>query len=377
MMKYRLMAPGPTPIPEEVLTTMANPIRHHRTPGFEEVVKDVQAGLKWLYQTQNDIAVFASSGSGAMEAALINVCRSGDSVLVVDGGKFGERFGKIAQGHNITADIINVEWGHAVSVAAIKEKLSQNTYRAVCVQASETSTGVAHPIHEISQLTKDLPETVLIVDAITALGVVDLPTDKWNIDMMVGGSQKALMLPPGLATLSVSEKAWQLIEKSDLPKFYLNLQAERKALHKNTTAWTPAVTLFVGLRKVLEIMQDEGLSAMFKRHQRLAQGIRNAAQAIGLKLLSPEAPSNAVTAIYAPEGIDSGKIVGGLRDQYNMTIANGQEHLKGKIFRIGHLGYYDDFDMVTVWAAVEKQLSNLGYKFELGKGIAEILKIME
>lgn len=373
-MKYRLMAPGPTPIPEDVLTEMAKPIRHHRTPGFEEVVKEVQAGLKWLYQTKNDVICFSSSGSGAMEAALINVCRSGDSILVVNGGKFGERFSKIAKAFGLTVDEIKVEWGHAVPVAAVKEKLDSNTYRAVCVQASETSTGVAHPIQEISELVKPLNDTVFIVDAITALGVVNLPTDEWSIDMMACGSQKALMLPPGLSTLSVSEKAWKLIEESDLPKFYLNLKAERKALHQNTTAWTPAVSLMVGLKKVLQLMQEEGLQNMFDRHEKMASSLREAAVAIGLKLLAPEAPSNAVTAIWAPEGIDSGKIVKGLRDQMNMTIANGQDHLKGKIFRLGHLGYYDMLDMCTAWCAIEKQLHDLGYQFEVGKGVAEIIK---
>ncbi|MCP5463438.1 MAG: alanine--glyoxylate aminotransferase family protein [Deltaproteobacteria bacterium] len=372
-MKYRLMAPGPTPIPEEVLTEMAKPIKHHRTPWFEGIVKDVQAGLKWLFQTQNDIIVLASSGSGAMEASIINVCQKDDRILVVNGGKFGERFGKIAKGHGISAELIDVEWGQAVDVNIIKEKLAQNDYRAVCVQASETSTGVGHPIQEIAKLTKDLPGTALIVDGITALGVIDLPVDKWGIDFLIGGSQKALMLPPGLACLSVSEKAWKLIEQSNTPKFYFNLQAERKAVHQNTTAWTPTVSLFVGLKKVLELMQAEGLQEMFTRHQQLADGIRKAALASELKLLAPDAPSNAVTAIYSPDGIDSGKIVKRLRDDFNMTIANGQDHLKGKIFRIGHLGYYDLFDMITVWSAVEKTLADLGHSLQLGQGVAAIM----
>lgn len=374
MIKYRLMAPGPTPIPEEVLTEMANPIRHHRTPFFEAVVKEVQEGLKWLYQTKNDVIVFASSGTGAMEASICNVCSTGDKILVVDAGKFGERFWKIAKGFGLTADVIKVDWGTAVSPAAIADKLSQGDYRAVCVQASETSTGVAHPIQKIAEIVKKYPNTVLIVDAITALGVIDLPTDAWGIDMLVSGSQKALMLPPGIATLSVSDKAWGLIEKSNLPKFYFNLKAERKALADNTTAWTPAVSIMMGLRKVLQMLKEEGLQNVYARHAQMAQSIRDAAHAIGLKLLAPESPSNACTAIYAPEEIDSGKIVKGLRDRFNMTIAGGQDHLKGKIFRIGHLGYYDIFDMVTVWAAVEKQLTDLGYKFELGKGVAAILK---
>lgn len=376
MMKYRLMAPGPTPIPEEVLTTMANPIWHHRTPAFEKVVAEVQQGLKWLYQTKNDVIVLASSGSGAMEAALINVCNPGDKVLVVNGGKFGERFGKIALGHKLEAELIDVEWGQAVDPKVIEQKLSSGKYRAVCVQASETSTGVSHPIEAISKIVRKYDETALIVDAITALGVINLPTDVWGIDMVICGSQKAMMLPPGLATISVSDKAWKLAEQSKMPKFYFNLKAERKVLAQNTTAWTPAVSLFMGLRKVLEMMKAEGLEQMFERHSKLAQSIRDAAQAIGLKLLAPDAPSNSVTAVYTPEGIDSSKVVKGLRDRFNMTIADGQDHLKGKVFRIGHLGYYDQFDMITVWAAVEKQLSDLGYKFELGKGLAKIMEYL-
>jgi len=368
------MAPGPTPIPEHVLTEMANPIRHHRTPGFELVVKEVQDGLKWLYQTKNDVVVFSSSGSGAMEAALVNICKPGEPVLVVNGGKFGERFGKIAKAYKLEADIIDVEWGNAVSPSVIEEKLVSREYRAVCVQSSETSTAVAHPIKEIADIVKKHKNTVLIVDAITALGVTNLPTDDWNIDMMICGSQKALQLPPGLATLSVSEKAWKIIENNDGPRFYFNLNSERKALHKNTTAWTPAVSLMVGLKQVLKDMKEEGLENMFNRHSVMAESLREAAKAIGLKLLAPDAPSTAVTAIYSPEGIDSGKIVKGLRDNINMTIANGQDHLKGKIFRIGHLGYYDMLDMVCVWSAIEKQLADLGYQFEMGKGVAEIIK---
>ncbi|OVE81383.1 class V aminotransferase [bacterium K02(2017)] len=374
MYKYRLMAPGPTPIPAEVANIMANPIRHHRTPGFEEVVKEVKVGLKWLYQTQNEVILFSSSGSGAMEASLVNVSSPGDRVLVINGGKFGERFGKIAKAHQLEADIIDVTWGHGVSPSVIQEKLEQNEYRAVCVQASETSSAVEHPIKEIADIVKKYDQTVLIVDAITALGVINLPVDEWQIDFMIGGSQKALMLPPGLATISVSEKAWGLIDKATCPRFYFDLLAEKKAIQKNTTAWTPAVSLVVGLKEVLKIMQDEGLPQMLERHAKMASSIRNAAQAIGLKLLSPEAPSTAVTAIYSPEGIDSGKIVAGLRNHFNMTIANGQDDYKGKIFRIGHLGYYDMLDMATVWSAVEKQLSELGYQFELGKGVAEIIK---
>lgn len=374
MMKYRLMAPGPTPIPEEVLAEMAKPILHHRTPAFEKIMQEVQVGLKWLYQTQNDVILLACSGSGAMEACLVNIARQDDEILVVNAGKFGERFGLIAKAYGLSVDMIDVEWGHAVDVAAVEKKLSEKTYRAVCVQANETSTGVPHPIQAISEVVKTLPETLLIVDAITALGVVPIKTDDWDLDMVVCGSQKALMLPPGLATISVSEKAWKMMETGNLPKHYFDLPKERKAIHKNSSAYTPTVSLVMGLKVVLQRMQAEGLEAIFARHENMASAIRAAAQKIGLKLFAPEAPSNSVTSIYSPEGIDSGKIVGGLRDNFNMTIANGQDHVKGKIFRIGHIGYFDMMDMVSVWAAVERQLYDLGYAFELGSGVAEILK---
>lgn len=376
MMKYRLMAPGPTPVPEEVMLAMAKPIPHHRTPVFEKIVAEVQAKLKWLYQTKNDVIVLAASGSGGMEAALINTVNAGDRVLVVNGGKFGERFAKIAKAYGMVADEIMVTWGHAVQPSEIEYKLAQNDYRAVCVQASETSTGVAHPVCEIAAIVKKYPGTILIVDAITALGVVNMPTDEWGLDVVICGSQKALMLPPGIATVSLSDKAWSLVEKCKSPKFYFNLKAERKALADNTTAWTPGVSLMIGLNQALTMMQQEGLQNMFDRHAKLAQSIRNAAQSIGLKLYAPESPSNSVTAVVAPDGVNSSKIVKGLRDRFNMTIADGQDDAKGKIFRIGHLGYYDQLDMVSVWAAVEKQLADLGYKFELGKGVAEIIKLM-
>ena len=369
------MAPGPTPVPEDVLLAMANPIIHHRTPVFEKIFAEVQTQLKWLYQTKNDVLLFASSGSGAMEASLVNTLCRGNHILVVNGGKFGERFAKIAKVYGIVVDEIKVKWGEAVSVQDIEKKLKEKDYRAVCVQASETSTGVAHPIKAISELVKNYSNTILIVDAITALGVVDLPTDKWGIDLMICGSQKALMLPPGLAAVSVSEKAWGFVEKSDLPKFYFGFKAERKALHANTTAWTPAVSLVIGLNHALRRMQGEGLQNMFLRHEKMASSIREAAKAIGLKLYA-KSPSNAVTAICSPEGISSSKIVSGLRDRFNITIADGQDEAKGKIFRIGHLGYYDLLDMVAAWSAVEKQLLDLGYEFQVGAGIKAMICMM-
>ena len=375
MYKYRLMAPGPTPVPEDVMLEMAKPILHHRTAAVSQIVSEVQQKLKWLYQTQNDVVVLSSSGSGAMESCLCNVASQGDKILVVNGGKFGERFQKISKAFGLAVDEIQVEWGKAVGISEITEKLKTNTYKAVCVQASETSTGTSHPIKDIADLVKNYDQTVLIVDAITALGVVNLPTDEWQIDMMVCGSQKALMLPPGLSTVSVSEKAWQFIEQSDISKFYFDLKAERKALKKNTSAWTTPVTLLIGLNRALDMMQKEGLQNMFVRHQKMATAIQNAAKAIGLELFS-SSPSHSVTSICMPQDLSSNDLVKNMMSNFNMTIANGQDDYKGKIFRIGHLGYFDMLDMISVWCAIEKTLSDLGYKFELGKGVAEIQKLM-
>src|SRR3990167_1352099 len=374
-MKYRLYAPGPTPVPEDVLTEMAKPIWHHRTPAFEKVIEEVRAGLKWLFQTKEEVLIFAASGSGAMEGSIVNLMSKGDRALVVDGGKFGERWWKICKAYGLEHDVIKVGWGQAVKASEIEAKLKEKDYRAVFVQASETSTGVAHPIQEIAAIVKKFDQTALVVDGITGVGVFPLPMDDWGIDVLVSGSQKALQLPPGLAFAAVRQKAWAFVEKSNLQKFYFSFKTEKKNLEANTTAWTPAVSLIQGLRIVLKNMRVEGLEKIFARHDKMARMIRTAAVAVGLKLFAPEAPSNAVTAVWGPEGMDAGKIVKYLRDDLNMTIAGGQEAAKGKIFRIGHLGYYDEMDMITVWSGIEMALTKMGYKFEKGKGVAKAMEV--
>lgn len=375
-MKYRLYAPGPTPVPEEALTEMAKPILHHRTPAFEAVIEEVRDLLKWLYKTKEEVLLFSSSGSGAMEASLINCMSKGDKALVVDGGKFGERWWKIAKAYGLDYEVIKVEWGQAVDPSIIEAKLKEDDYRVVCVQASETSTGVSHPIKEIADIVKKHDQTLLLVDGITAVGVMDLPVDDWGIDVLVAGSQKAFSLPPGLAFASVSQKAWAFVEKSDIPKFYFNFVKERDSILKNTTAWTPAVSLIMGLRVVLRRMKEEGHEAMYERHHKMGLAVREAAKACGLELFAPEAPSSAITAIWGPDRENGGAIVKYLRDKLNMTIAGGQEHAKGKIFRIGHLGYYDAMDMITVWSAIEMALTDVGYDFERGKGVAKAIEIL-
>jgi aspartate aminotransferase-like enzyme len=375
MKKYRLFAPGPTPVAEETLLAMAQPIVHHRTESFEKVVAEVREGLKWLFQTKNEVLVLASSGTGAMEGAIVNTLSKGDKVIVVDGGKFGERWWKICKAYGVEPEIINVPWGSAVDPKEIKSRLDKGGYKAVFVQASESSTGTYHPIHEIAALTKD-KDSLCVVDAISALGAVDLPMDKWGIDILITGSQKALGLPPGLAMVALSDKAWSFTEKSSLPKFYFDFKREKKNIEINTTAFTPAISLIIGLAAVLKKLRKEGLENLFARHARLAEATRQGMKALGLKLYS-KSPVNSLTAVCTPEGIDAQKVFKILQTKHNMTIAGGQDAAKGKIFRIAHLGEFDDLDMVTVIAAVELALAELGHKFEMGVGVGAAMKVLK
>ncbi len=368
MIKRYLMAPGPTPVPAGVLLAMAEPVIHHRTPQFEAIFAEAQEDLKKLFQTTQDVLVLAASGTGAMEAAVSNTLSPDDRVIVVNGGKFGERWAKICGSYGVAVDEIKVEWGKAVSVAEVEAALSRGPARALLIQASETSTGVLHPVKEIAALTRR-SQTLLIVDGITAVGVVDLPMDDWGVDVLVTGSQKALMLPPGLAFISLSERAWEATKKARLPKFYFDLTRERDNQAKHTTAYTPAISMIVGLRAALKLILGEGLKQVFARHDRLARAGRAGAQAIGLKLLAPESPSPALTAILVPEKVDGKKLVSYLRDKMGVTFAGGQDHLKGKIVRIAHIGYAGTFDLIVGLGALEMALARFGYPVEFGKSV--------
>ncbi|RMF98312.1 MAG: alanine--glyoxylate aminotransferase family protein [Candidatus Schekmanbacteria bacterium] len=376
VIKDYLLAPGPTPVPPDVLLRMAEPIIHHRAPVFSELFERVREGLKYVFQTKNDVIVLASSGTGAMESAIVNTLSSGDKALVVNGGKFGERWGLICKTYGVNPIIVDVEWGKAVDPQIVEDHLKKDPeIKAVCVQASETSTGVKHDVEALGKIVAQRENTILIVDGITGIGVFDIKTDEWNLDVVAGGSQKAFMLPPGLAFITLSDKAWKFAETSNLPKFYFDLKKERKNHLKNQTSYTPAVSLIMGLDQVLTRIKEEGLENVFARHQKLALATREAMKALGLELLADQ-PSDAVTAVKAPEGISGGDIVKTLRNKYRMTIAGGQEHLKGKIFRIAHLGYSDQFDVVNAVSAVEQTLKSLGYPVELGKGVQKALEIL-
>ena len=368
MKKIRLLTPGPTPVPERLSLRMAQPIVHHRSPEFEAVFGRVREGLQWLFQTKQDVIVLASSGTGAMEASLVNFLRRGDKVVVVDGGKFGERWGKFAKAYGVNAVTLKCEWGTPVAAAAVEGALREHPdAKAVYLQANESSTGVYHPVRELAQVTAKT-QAILVVDAISAMGAMPLPMDEWGIDVLIGAGHKALGLPPGIAFLAASDKAWKLNEAADLPRFYFDLKRERESQKKNQTAWTPAITLVAGLDESLQMFREEGLEAVFQRHERMARAARAGMLGLGLTLYS-KSPSPAMTTVLAPEGIDSEKLTKHLFKQYGIKIVGGQDAAKGKIFRIAHLGYFDDFDMLVIIGAIERGLHDLGAKIQLGAGL--------
>ena len=376
-MKKYLFTPGPVPVPEEILLEMARPIIHHRTADFEKIFAEVRDGLKYIFQTKQEVFVLASSGTGAMEGAVANTLSRGDKALVVDGGKFGERWSKICKAFGVEAEEIKVEWGEAVDPALIEDALKKDpSIRAVLMQASETSTGVMHPTKEVAAITGERDDVILIVDGISAVGVFPLPFDEYGIDVLVAGSQKAFMLPPGLAFASMSEKAWKFRERSDLPKFYFDFKRYLKDAKDNTVPWTPALTLVIGLAAVLRNFTNEGLEKMHKRHATLAQGTREGIKAIGLELYAKNSPSTALTAAVSPPAIGAGKIISGLRDRFGMTVAGGQDQAKGKIFRISHMGFIDRADIIAVISAIECVLRDLGHKFDFGAGTKRASEIL-
>jgi aspartate aminotransferase-like enzyme len=377
MKKTYLLAPGPTPVPETINLEMAAPMVHHRTPQFSKIFGEAAEDAKYLFQTKQDVIILASTGTGGMESCITNLFSPGDKVLVVNGGKFGERWGKISESYGLEPVNVNVEWGQAVDANAVKEILDKDKdIRAILVQASETSTAVAHPIEALSKLTRDRDDILLVVDGITGVGVFPLPMDEWGIDAVVTGSQKALQLPPGLALVALSEKAWKFADQSKCPHFYFDLKKERKNLANQTSAYTPAVSLVIGLRAVLKSFKEEGMDNVHKRHNRLARATRAATQALGLKMVAPDAPADSLTGVFLPDGIDGGKFVKSLRDDFGVTMAGGQDQWKGKVVRIAHLGYVDTFDTIVAIAAIEMALKKFGHPVELGKGVAAAQAIL-
>ncbi len=369
MLKRYLLTPGPTPVPPDVLLRMSQPLIHHRTPEFSQLFAAVQRGLQWLFQTSHEVLILAASGSGAMEAAITNTCSPGDCVIVVNGGKFGERWLKICTAFGVQTEEIAVEWGQAVRGEAVAQALRRRPEaKAVLMQASETSTTVLHPVQDIAALTRD-SETLLIVDGITAVGATDIPMDRSGIDVLITGSQKALMLPPGLACIALSPKAWQHTERAQLPRFYFDLQKERTEQAQHTTATTPAIALITGLDEVLRQLQAEGLEQVWTRHTVLMTATHAAVRALGLRLLAATHPSPAATGVWLPPAVDGVRLLTYMRDRMGVDIAGGQDHLTGKIVRIAHIGYAGPFDVITAISSLEMALSRFGVALTLGSGV--------
>ena len=370
--KRHLLTPGPTPVPPEVLTALAQPIVHHRTPDFRPIYERTLARLRNVFRTETEVLLFGSAGTGAMESAVANLCSPGERVLVVSAGSFGERWRAIATAYGADVEALEYAWGEiplADDVASRLEALGGA--KAVFLTHSETSTGVVCDLQALAAAVNEAG-ALSVVDAVSSLGAVPLETDAWALDVVVSGSQKALMTPPGLAMCSVSEGAWSA--RGDSPRFYFDWERTRKAQAALDAPFTPPVSLVAGLDVALGLLLEAGLEAVFDRHIRLGRACREGAKAMGLELFSPDDDRSAVvTAIRAPEGIDATDLVAGLRDRFGITIANGQGALKGKIFRIGHIGYFDVFDITTALAAVELVLTDLGADIERGTAVTRAL----
>lgn len=376
-MKYRLLAPGPTQVPDRVLKEMSKTIIHHRTPQFEAIFNNCQAGLAWVLESKTPPLITASSGTGAFEAAVQNFFSPGDKVLCITGGKFADNWLKMARTFGLTALEVPVTWGKAVAMADFYQYWQRHTdAKGVICVASETSTGVRQPYEEIGRMVQERGDCLFIVDAVTALGVWPIRPEHEHIDVLVSGSQKGLMLPPGLGFIWVSEKAWLSQMRATLPRYYFDLAKEKKAQSQSQTAYTPAVSLIMGLHEVLRMIGEEGKAAIFARHKRLGEATRAAMRALDLKLFA-DSPSDAITSVISPSELAKDAIYQGLMEYANYTIAGGQEHLNGKIFRIGHMGYVDEVDLLGVFGSLEIVLKKLGYeKFQSGASVVAAMPIL-
>jgi aspartate aminotransferase-like enzyme len=371
MKKKYLMTPGPTPVPAEVLLAMARPMIHHRTPEFSVILMQAVEDLKYVFETAGDVLLFACSGTGVMESAVVNCLSPGDKVIVARNGKFGDRNLQLAKTYGLDTVDLSYEWTQVVPAADIEKTLAEHPdAKGVFITQSETSSGVLNDVKAIAAVTAKYPDCIVVVDSITGIGAVECKTDEWGLDVVMTGSQKGLMLPPGLAAVSVSEKAWKRAEKATLPRFYFDWDKAKKNLAKETTPFTPAVSLIIGLGESLKLMREEGLENVIARHSLLAEATRKGCEAMGLRLFAPpEGRGSAVTPVWVPEGVDGKALVKMMSAEHGITIAGGQDYYAGRIFRVGHLGYFDRFDILTTLAGLEMCLSKLGHGFEMGSGL--------
>ena len=367
-----LMTPGPTPVPPEVLQAQGSPLVYHRGPGYGELLKEVTDGLKKILQTRSDVFVFTSSGTGGMESAVANLFSPGDRVVVPVAGYFGERFAKIAKAFGLDVRTIDYDWGRAVQPEDVRAAIQEAPTKAVLMQHSETSTGVIHDVEAVGEVTKEAG-ALLVVDVISSLGAVPFAGDDWGVDVAVGGSQKALMMTPGLAFVSVSDAAWEASKEATNPRFYFDWAAYQASYERSDpeNPYTPAISLMLGMRAALRLYFEEGPDQVLERHRVLSAAVKEGVQALGLDLFG-EDPEKAwaVTAIRAPEGIDGDELVARIRREHRIILAPGQGPLKGNVFRIGHLGYYDRFDIIRCLAALEITLEAMGYPAKRGAAVA-------
>src|SRR4051812_25271577 len=359
--KQRLLTPGPTPLYPPALHAMMASDIHHRTEDFRKVYRSALADLKEVMGTSNDVVMFAASGTGAMDASVSNLFSHGDKVVVCSAGKFGERWAEIARAYGLEANVLTAEYGDVVTPERVEAALkAEPATRGVFVQASETSTGAAHDVRAMARAVSQTG-AILVVDAITGLGTMPLDIDGWGLDVVIGGSQKAFMIPPGLAFMSVSQKAWKFADSATLPHYYFNFKKEKKSGDAGESSWTPSTALILAMAEALKYVKQIGMAKLIENAQLLAEATRAGARALGLELFSAAAPGSSVTAIQPPPGLDSGVIVKEFRSRFGAIIANGQGTMKGKVFRIAHLGYFDFSDLFAMVAALEIILNANGY----------------
>jgi aspartate aminotransferase-like enzyme len=375
--KYYLLSPGPTPVPEPVLAAAAEPIIHHRTPEFSNIFMEAVEGLKYVFGTGEDVHILTSSGTGAMEAAVVNLLSPGDKVITINGGKFGERWGNICKAYGLAyKEIVLDPWGKDLTKDQLAAELkAEPGTKAVFCGLSETSSGAVFDVQGFAEVVA-ATDAVLVVDGISGVGAAPCPMDEWKVDVIVSGSQKSFMIPPGLAYIAFSPKAWKLVETSKLPKFYFDVKKAKKNLAQKTTPWTPAISLIIQQKKALDMIKAMGLEKLYEHHRILGEATRTGVKALGLELLA-ERPGNILTCVKVPEGIDGVKLVKTMQGKYMAYIAGGQDPYKGKIFRIAHLGYMGGFDILTALSALEMTLMDLGYRFEAGSGLKAAQSVLK
>lgn len=375
MIKQRLLTPGPTPVPEETLLELAKPMVFHRTAEFRQMLGEVLDDLRYVYRTSNKVLPLTSSGTGALEAAISNTCSPGSKAIVCVAGKFGERWKNICNAFKIEPILLTVPWSNPVTPEMVAQAVKAHPdATVVCTTLSETSTGIGHDIEAFGKIVAPT-NSLLLVDAVSGLGAMECRTDEWNIDICCTGSQKALMLPPGLAFVSVSDKAWKVIDKNPHPQsFYFDLKKARKSIEGNDTPFTPAHTLLKALKVSLKRIKDLGIENVWKTQAKNAEAARAGFQALGLEIY-PKRPNTALTVGKVPEGIDSSKVLSTLDKQYGLKLANGQDDLKGKIVRLAHMGYVDQFDILAAISGLELVLGSMGVPIEPGKAVAAAQKV--